>query len=203
MRDFWNQRYQRPGYAYGTEPNFWVRQVAHAIPPGPVLCLAEGEGRNAVYLATLGYEVTAMDLSEVGLAKALALAKDRQVPLKTVVGDLADFDLGDQRWSGVVAVTMHLPGELRADLHSRITNALAPGGVYVAEAYSPRHRSMPGIGGPKEGREDFFYSLPHVRSELGGLNLEHCQDIDRVVDEGPYHQGLSAVAQILARKPKE
>ena len=144
-----------------------------------------------------------MDLSEGGLAKALALAKDRNVQLKTVIGDLGDFDLGPQKWSGIVAITMHLPRELRADLHGRIVRALVPGGVYLAEAYSPRQRSMPGIGGPKEGREDFFYSLKDIRVELEGLAIETCQDVDRIVDEGPYHQGLSAVVQILARKPKE
>ena len=84
--------------SYGTEPNDFVREVADRIPEGPVLCLAEGEGRDAVFLAERGHAVTAVDLSEVGMANAKKLAAERNVPLATIVADLADFDPGTEKW---------------------------------------------------------------------------------------------------------
>ncbi|HVU24926.1 MAG TPA: methyltransferase domain-containing protein, partial [Opitutus sp.] len=104
--EFWNERYAETGFHYGTEPNAFVAAHAALIPPGPVLCLAEGEGRNAVFLAGLGHAVTAMDQSPVGLAKAQRLAAARGVALQTIVGDLADFALVPGAWSGVVATFM-------------------------------------------------------------------------------------------------
>ena len=99
----WNERYAEAGYAYGTEPNDFL--VAHAaqIPPGRVLCLAEGQGRNAVWLAQQGYDVTAVDLSEVGLAKAQQLAAERGVQLTTIQADLAQFTIEPQTWDGIVS----------------------------------------------------------------------------------------------------
>lgn len=90
---FWEKRYAAPDFVFGTEPNDFLRSVAAEIPAGPVLCLAEGEGRNAVFLATRGHRVTAVDQSTTGLAKARALAAHRGVPLQTIVTDLSDFPI--------------------------------------------------------------------------------------------------------------
>jgi SAM-dependent methyltransferase len=97
----WNERYAEAFASYGTEPNDFLKQVAERIPSGPVLCLAEGEGRNAVFLAQRGHDVTAVDLSEVGLANAARLAAERGVSIRTVVANLDDYDLGAGRWSAM------------------------------------------------------------------------------------------------------
>jgi SAM-dependent methyltransferase len=98
--EFWNHRYARDDFVYGTEPNDLVAEVAARIPPGPVLCLAEGEGRNAVYLASLGHAVTAVDLSMVALGKAQKLAAVHGVKIETVVADLAAYRIEPGAWAG-------------------------------------------------------------------------------------------------------
>jgi 2-polyprenyl-3-methyl-5-hydroxy-6-metoxy-1,4-benzoquinol methylase len=112
----WNDRYSEPGYAYGTEPNSYLVSVVNRIPKGKVLSLGEGEGRNAVYLASLGYNVTAVYSSDVGLAKARQLAKDRGVKITTVTADLAGLAIETESWDGIVSIFCHLPAVVRAPL---------------------------------------------------------------------------------------
>ena len=111
---FWDDRYRGDTYAYGTEPNDFLRAEAHRIGVGPVLCLAEGEGRNAVFLASLGHRVTAVDFSAEGLRKAARLARDRGVEIELVEADLATFDLGEAAWSGIVSIFAHTPPAIRS-----------------------------------------------------------------------------------------
>ncbi|MGD0484988.1 MAG: class I SAM-dependent methyltransferase, partial [Gemmatimonadales bacterium] len=134
----WDLRYSEPGYAYGTEPNAFLVEVAGRIPAGPVLSLGEGEGRNAVFLAGLGHDVVAVDASAVGLAKAEALARERGVRLVTHVADLADYPIEPCAWSGIVSIFAHFARPLRSPLHGAVAAGLRPGGVLVLEAYTPR-----------------------------------------------------------------
>lgn len=194
----WDQRYSEPGYAYGTEPNDFLRAVADRLPRGaPVLCIGEGEGRNAVYLAGRGHEVTALDASSVGLSKAADLARERGVELTTVHADLADHELGRERWGGIVEIFCHMPRPLRDRVHRGVAAALAPGGVFVLEAYTPaqlEHRT----GGPPALER--LYDLPSVRAALQGLELTLARELVREVHEGAYHHGPGAVLQLVARK---
>jgi SAM-dependent methyltransferase len=197
----WDQRYGEPGFAYGTRPNDFLAEQAHQIPAGGRVCeLAAGEGRNAVYLAELGYDVTAVDSSLVGLEKARTLACERGVAIRTVHRDLADFDLGSGQWDGIVSIFAHVPVPLRERLHAAIPAALNPGGCLVLEAYTPQHPLMLGRGGPPAERIDLFMSLPVLRKELMGLDFEIGQEVERSIEEGIYHQGHSAVVQVLGRK---
>ncbi|MHC5067939.1 MAG: methyltransferase domain-containing protein, partial [Planctomycetota bacterium] len=101
---FWNTRYAKAEYCFGTAANPFVVEIADRIPPGPVLCLGEGEGRNAVWLAEQGFQVTAVDVAEAGLAKAEALAAERGVALTTIHADLADYIIEVGAWAGIVQV---------------------------------------------------------------------------------------------------
>jgi SAM-dependent methyltransferase len=193
----WDERFSEPGYAYGTEPNGFLVSVADRIPRGKVLCLAEGEGRNAVYLAGLGYDVTAIDTSTVGLAKAEELAHDRGVTIETVNADLEEYQIEQGVWQGIVAIFCHLPPVIRAALHERCLRGLAPGGVFVLEGFTPRQLEL-GTGGPKS--RDLLMELEIIRQELPGLRLEVAREIEREVAEGKYHKGAAAVVQILAVK---
>lgn len=195
----WDERYSEAYQAYGTEPNDFLAEVWERIPLGPVLCLAEGEGRNAVFLASKGYTVTAVDSSEVGLRNAERLAEERGVALETVVADLAEFDLGEGRWSGIVSIWAHLPPALRATVHAGCVRALAPGGAFVLEAYTPRQHERPGRGGPPDAER--LMTAAALEEDLAGLRLERCQELDRDVAEGRYHVGPSATVQVLAFKP--
>lgn len=194
---FWNERYARPDYAYGEAPNAFVVQAAGHIPAGPVLCLAEGEGRNAVHLATLGYRVTAVDQSEVGLGKARVLAAKRGVAIETVRVNLADYSIQPRAWAGIVSVFAHLPPALRRRVHADAVAGLRPGGVFILEAYTPAQLAL-GTGGPKS--PELLMTLAGLREELAGLELLIGHELERDVCEGAYHTGRGAVVQILGRR---
>lgn len=195
---FWNERYgAAAGYFYGTEPNAFLASVAARIPAGPVLCLAEGEGRNAVFLASLGHAVTAVDQSAAGLAKARQLAAIRGVALATIVADLAAYPITPGAWSGILSIFAHLPQPLRRTVHAALVRGLAPGGVFILEAYTPAQLVF-GSGGPKDPA--LLMQLGDLRGELAGLELLVAQEIERDVREGAGHTGRAAVVQIVARR---
>ena len=195
----WNQRYSEPGFAYGTEPNdFLAANAERYLPPkGEILCLAEGEGRNAVFLARLGFRVTGVDSSAVGLDKAHKLAEQRSVGIQTVVADLGEFDLGVERWDGITSIWCHTPPDLRARLHRSVVAALRPGGVLLLEAYTPRQVEYK-TGGPPTA--ELMMTLTAVQAELAGLDFLSAEEKVREVHEGRYHDGMSAVLQVIARK---
>jgi SAM-dependent methyltransferase len=193
----WDERFSEQGYVYGTDPNDFLVSVAGQIPGGKVLCLAEGEGRNAVFLAGLGYEVTAVDQSIVGLEKAVALAHACGVSIETVNADLADYPIEATSWQGIVSIYCHLPPPVRAALHERCLRGLAPEGVFVLEGFTPRQLEL-GTGGPRS--RELLMELEVLRQELPGLRLEIGREIEREVVEGKYHRGTAAVVQVLAVK---
>lgn len=194
----WDEFYKEDGYRYGTSPNAFLAGVAGEIPKGRVLCLAEGEGRNAVYLAESGYEVLAVDASAVGLEKAMRLARERNVRIETVVADLATFEIEPDSWDGIVSIFCHLPPAVRRTLHRRVAGGLKAGGVFVLEGYTPAQLMLK-TGGPPA--IELLMSLESLKDELVGLEIVHGAEIERDVTEGAAHTGKGAVVQILARKP--
>ena len=129
----WDQRYSTEGYAYGTEPNSFLVEHAHYL-QGPVLSLAEGEGRNAVFLASRGLDVLGVDGSEVGLAKARQLAASQRVSIRTEVADLGTYAPPENQFGSVISIWAHLPAAVRRALHERVERSLKPGGVILLEA---------------------------------------------------------------------
>ena len=199
----WNQRYQEEGFAYGTSPNdFLVSQYSRIPKGGRVLCLAEGEGRNAVFLARQGYRVTAVDQSSVGLEKARQLASGYGVEILTVVADLADYALGADAWDGIVSISAHVAPALRKRIHGEVATALKTHGVFILEAYTERHLEMDGVGGPPASQRQLLMSLDALRLELRGLRFNVGAETERHMSEGKYHQGPSAVVQVVAHKDK-
>ena len=194
---FWNERFSATNYVYGETPNVFVAEVAPQIPAGPVLCLAEGEGRNAVHLATLGHRVTAVDQSEVGVAKARRLAGARSVEIETVVSDLANYSIAPGTWAGIVATFAHFPPPLRRQVHRAVAAGLQTGGVFILEAYTPAQLAF-GTGGPKS--PELLMTLAALREELSGLDFQVARELARDVIEGGGHTGRGAVVQILARR---
>jgi len=194
----WEQRYSADHYIFGTTPNDFLRENAHLLPDGAALCLAEGEGRNAVFLAETGREVHSVDLTEAGVAKTMRLAGARSVNVRAVVGDLAVFDIGIARWHAVVSIFAHMPPHIRRDLHARVVTSLQPGGMFLLEAYTPDQIGR-GTGGPSVA--EMTMTLDALRDELAGLEFLHAEELVRQVVEGPGHSGDGAVVQVLARKP--
>jgi SAM-dependent methyltransferase len=196
--NLWDERYAGSQFFYGKEPNDFLRAQAPVLPPaGRVLCLAEGEGRNAVFLAGLGHRVTGVDGSPVGLEKARALAAERKVSIETVQADLADFELGVEAWDAVVSIWCHLSLELRTQLHRRIAAALRPGGVVLFEHYHPRQLGY-GTGGPKDVA--LLLTLDELRRDFAALEALHTLEGERLVKEGTGHGGRSFVTQFVARR---
>ena len=194
----WDQRYAEPGFAYGTEPNDFLVQQAHRLAPeSRVLCLAEGEGRNGAFLASLGHAVTAVDLSLVGLQKASQLAQSRGLSIETVHADLAAYTPEEGAWDAVVLIWAHLPPPVRALVHRRAAAALRPGGHVLLEAYTPEQIPL-NTGGPRTA--DLLYTPDLLAQDFAGLHVEHLWAGEREVHEGRYHDGLSAVVQLVARR---
>lgn len=193
----WNERFAEPEHAYGTEPNEFLREWSARVPAGKVLCLAEGQGRNAVYMAEQGYEVTAVDASDVGLVRASELAAQRGVSIETCHADLNDFVIEPGHWQGIVSVFCHLPAELRRRVHADVVDGLAPGGALILEAYTPAQIAL-NTGGPRDAA--LCMQLDELREELDGLRILHALETERDVVEGKYHHGNGAVVQIVAVK---
>lgn len=199
MQSMWDQRYGEEEFVYGKEPNDFLRENFSKIPKGKVLFLAEGEGRNAVFLAKQpGYRVTAMDSSSVGMQKAKELAREQGVEIQTIVADLNDFDLGEEQWDGIVSIFCHLPFDLRKEVHKRIIRALKKGGVLLSESYVQKQLEYK-TGGPKT-TDRLVKDLPTLKSELSGLHFELLQETVREVHEGKLHFGKGAVIQVIAIK---
>ncbi|RKF19274.1 class I SAM-dependent methyltransferase [Altericroceibacterium spongiae] len=196
----WDERYAEEGLAYGDAANDFLVQQVSALQPGNCLCLAEGQGRNATWLAQQGFDVTAVDQSATGLAAARDFAAQRGVSIRTEVADLADYDLGEARWDNMVSIFAHMPSVVRKALHSRVARGLKPGGVFLLEAYTPETLQTSGMGGPKE--PDLLMTLESLREELQGLEFRVGREIRRDVNEGKYHRGEGAVVQVIARKPE-
>lgn len=195
----WDQRYAEPGFAYGDKPNDFLVEVAERLPPdGPVLCLAEGEGRNAVWLAERGHSVVAVDASAVGLDKARDLARRRGVKIETIVADLRDHVIEPASFAAVVAIFAHLPPDLRSVVHKRAARGLRPGGVLVLEAFRPEQLDFRTGGPPTRA---LLYTLDDLRADLVDLRLDIAREVVRPIHEGRYHHGPSAVVQILASRP--
>jgi 2-polyprenyl-3-methyl-5-hydroxy-6-metoxy-1,4-benzoquinol methylase len=194
----WDERYSAEEYAYGTNPNNFLEANVSSIPKGKVLSLAEGEGRNAVFLAKQGYSVTAVDSSLVGLNKARKLAEENGVIVEFIHTDLAEYDLGENKWDGIVSIFCPLPSSIRKQLHKKVEAALKRNGVFLLEAYTPAQLKY-GTGGGNS--VDVMQSKESLSLELAGLKFKHLIELERDVVEGIYHTGIGAVVQAIAFHP--
>ncbi len=193
----WDQRYSTDAYIYGTEPNKFLASVADRIPNGDVLCLAEGEGRNSVYLAGQGFDVTGVDSSMVGLRKAQRLADEKGVTITTIHADLAEYKIEPDSWDSIISIFCHLPSELRRKVHRDCVSGLKRGGVFILEAFTPDQLKYD-TGGPKN--PDLLYTLDDLKDDLHGLAFKIAHEIERDTTEGSHHTGTAAVVQIVAVK---
>lgn len=194
----WDKRYSEECYAYGTKPNdFLASQSKKLNPSSNILCLAEGEGRNAVSLAKLGHNVLGVDSSSVGLEKAKNLAESEGVKIDVQVADLKDYDIGIEKWDAVVSIFAHLPPALRKDVHQRVVKGLKKGGVLILEAYTPKQLEYK-TGGPPVA--EMMMCLDDLMEEFEGLEFEFGIEQEREVIEGKYHTGKAYTVQVFARK---
>ncbi len=195
---FWNQRYSGDDLVYGEAPNEFLASAADRLASaGTALDIGAGEGRNALFLASRGLDVLAVDQSEVGMQKAARRADARGLKLRTQAVDLQDFDAAPGSFDVVTSIFVHLPAALRATVHRRVASWLKPNGVYLLEAYAPDQLER-NTGGPKD--PSLLAPLEVILSELIGLHIEHQAALLRNVTEGQFHTGEASVVQVVARK---
>ena len=197
--EFWDKRYEAPGYLFGTEPAQFLKEQAGQMPDAAnTLCVADGEGRNSVYLASLGHRVTAFDQSELGVAKARALAADKGVSPDFHVADIEAWDWSRQ-YDVVVAIFIQFaPPDLRDRILGWLGQAVAPGGMLLLHGYVPRQIEY-GTGGPPSAAN--MYTVELLRDKFADFDILRLEEYDRDVDEGRGHSGRSALIDLVARKP--
>jgi cyclopropane fatty-acyl-phospholipid synthase-like methyltransferase len=194
--EYWNERYRSEEFLYGVKPNSFLVEYSNLL-KGMTLSLSEGEGRNAVFLASKGLNVHGVDLSEVALNKAQALAKIKKVEIQTEVADLAEFEPKKNFYDSVISISAHLPSSIRNRLYPLIEQCLKPNGVIVLEAYSENQLAL-NTGGPKD--VDMLMTVTKLKCEFPNLEPIVAREIEREVSEGEGHTGLSSVVQFVARK---
>ncbi len=196
---FWNERFKRAGYLYGTAPNDFVRAQAHRFPEGgAVLELGAGEGRNAVFLAEQGFDVTALDYAEEGLRKLEVLAAARGVSVETVRADVTRWTPA-RTWDGVVATFLHLGPEERPRLYRHVQRALRPGGVFVAEWFRPEQITDGyASGGPPA--VELMITADELRAHFSAAGVRMLETVETTLDEGA-HRGPAAVVRLVWQKP--
>ncbi len=194
----WDQRYSEPGYAYGTDPNdFLVDSIERLPAGGKVLCLADGEGRNSVYLARNGFEVTAIDASTVGVKKKRQLAKEHGVKVEAIVADLADSTIDSDCYDAINSIFCHLPLPLRKKVHKSVAKSLRKEGIFLLEGYAPKQLEN-NTGGPRI--PELLMELKDVTEEITPLRLIHSIEKDRDIKEGKLHTGIGSIVQVIAKK---
>jgi SAM-dependent methyltransferase len=196
----WNARYASEEYVFGREPNaFLVREVNRLPRAARVLCVADGEGRNSVWLARQGFDVHAIDISEVGIAKAQLLAADAKVSIQFELADVLAWPWPTAAYDAVVATFIQFagPGD-RSRLFAMMRQALKPGGLLLLHGYRPEQIAL-GTGGPPQIENMYEESL--LRAAFLDLKIEYLHAYDAVLEEGTGHSGQSALIDFVARKP--
>lgn len=197
--DTWNRRFGSPGYLFGTEPNAWLKEQAHRWPVGArVLCVADGEGRNSVWLARQGLVVDAFDIAEVGVAKARQLAADAGVAVRYTVAGVAAYAWPEAAYDGVAAIFIQFADPaLRQRLFKRMAASLKPGGTLVLQGYTPRQLDYR-TGGPPQ--VSHLYTPDLLREAFAELDIVELRDYEADVAEGSGHHGRSALIGLVARR---
>jgi cyclopropane fatty-acyl-phospholipid synthase-like methyltransferase len=198
-RAFWDERYATPDYVFGTEPNrFLVSQASRFEPGMRVLDVAGGEGRNAVWLASLGCTVVGIDISPLALDKAGRLAAARGLDVDLRLADLRAWDWAPAAFDAVVSIFIQFaaPSE-RLRLFEGFKTTLRPGGVVVLQGYTPKQLEYR-TGGPPQAAHMYTETL--LRSAFADLDVLHLQEHEDVLNEGSKHVGRSALIDLVARK---
>jgi len=197
VSEFWDTRYSQPDYAYGINPNEYFKHFIDNHPPGKLLLPGEGEGRNAVYAARKGWDVTAVDQSSEGKRKAGELSEKYQVSFTYRVGNLINDSFQAEQYDAVALVFLHLPPEIRLYVHKKFAESLKPGGFLLAEVFSKDQLGRDS-GGPQA--IELLYDPILLGQDFRQLDILELYKTEVFLEEGPFHQGLASVVRFLGRK---
>jgi len=195
--NFWNTRYKEAEFAYGTEPNDFLKSKIQAFKPNSkILCLAEGEGRNAVFLAEHNHHVTAVDYSQEGLNKLKKLASDKNLSIETVCIDLNHYKIEENKWDAIICIFGHFPVSLRKAVFKQVYSGLKKDGVFLMEAYHKDQINYK-TGGPQVA--DLLYSAEELQIDFSEFKNKSIETSIKEIEEGKYHKGTSVVIQVIAQ----
>ena len=195
MKATWNERYQNSTYQYGINPNDFLSEQLQGLQPGRILVPAAGEGRDMVYAAKLGWEAYGFDLSEQGEAKAIKLARDQQVNIHFKCIDAFKINYPLESFDVIALSFFHLPPDMRKAFHQRCVTWLKPEGRIILEGFNKSQLGKTS-GGPKQ--VDWLFSSQELAEDFKGLTVQINEEKDRLLDEGPLHQGIASVIQFTA-----
>ena len=198
MQNQWDERYARQEYIYGTEPNKFLKEQLSLLKPGRILFPAEGEGRNAVFAASLGWETDAFDQSVEGQRKAIKLATHRGVSVDYYIQSLNDWNPEPDQYDCIALIFVHLPEGLRQQVHNAVIRSLKPGGTLLLEAFTLNQLPRTS-GGPKTA--ELLFTRELIVSDFKELIFTEFAETQTTLNEGPLHQGLADVIQLTALKP--
>jgi|TARA_B100000497_G_scaffold73813_1_gene82730 SAM-dependent methyltransferase len=196
MKDFWNDRYANRAYAYGTEPNAFFKSQIDQRPAGRILLPAEGEGRNAVYAAKLGWEVVAFDQSEAGEKKAMQLAEATQTSISYRIEDAMDFNEANA-FDLIFYGFFHVPPTVLQPVYDHLNTFVKPNGLILLEGFSTKNMGR-GSGGPQN--EAMLFTTSRVKSLLHDFKTLEVWEEEIILNEGPFHQGNACVIRAIGVK---
>ena len=203
MKEMWDKRYSSDDYAYGITPNVFLKGVIEKYKlTGKILLPAEGEGRNAVYAAKNGLDVTAFDISLVGKNKALKLASRENVEITYKVGDFFELDIIDTQYDAAALIFAHFPPPLLSKYHKKIGNLIKPNGMIILEGFSKGHLKLleenPNLGGPN--KLEMLFSKESIQKDFPDFEIIQLEEIEVELTEGEFHNGIGSVIRFIGRK---
>lgn len=202
MKQIWDERYKDNEFAYGKDPNLFFKEWLPEFDPGTILMPADGEGRNGVFAARLGWHVTSFDLSVEGRAKALQLAEESGVTLEYIAGDLEELEFEKETFDAIGLIYAHFSAERKSEFHKKLNESLKVGGVIILEAFSKNHlelvRLNPKVGGPKE--IEMLYAKAEILADFANYEILMLEEEEILLEEGKYHIGKGSVIRFVGRK---
>jgi len=197
-KDFWNERYAQNQTVYGAEPNEFFKEQLQSLMPGKLLLPAEGEGRNALYAASLGWHVTAYDYSEVAKTKTLEQATLLGITsIDYEVKDLSQILLPAEEYDAIALVYVHLPPAVRKHLHTQCMKSLKPGGKLIIEVFA-KDQLQYNSGGPKDA--EMLHSVKSLAEDFSGMEIIQQEEVITTLREGSFHAGPASVVRFVAVK---
>ena len=202
MKEFWNERYGSPDYVYGKEPNEYLKEKLGSLQVGKILFPAEGEGRNAVFAAGLGWQVTAFDISEEGKNKAHKLAAEKKVQIDYHVLELHKNTFSPEEFDAIALIYAHLSPQVKEEYFRYLVSFLKVGGYLIFEGFSREHleyqKKDPGVGGPKD--LETLFSREELKRAFKDFEFSEFFETEILLNEGRFHRGTGAVIRFMARK---
>jgi 2-polyprenyl-3-methyl-5-hydroxy-6-metoxy-1,4-benzoquinol methylase len=200
--DRWNDRYSTDEFAYGEQPNNYLKEQLERLNAGTILFPAEGEGRNAVFAAKLGWTVSAFDISIEGKKKALLLAETNKVTVDYQVGELQALNYNTEQFDAIALIYAHFPAAIKSSYHKTLDRYLRKGGLVIFEAFSKKHLDYLSknekVGGPKE--IDMLFSIDEIKSDFANYKIIELVEKEIELSEGLFHNGPGSVIRFVGKK---